>query len=123
MRISQVGLNFLIQFDFGGGNTQTYAGVLNPDAKKPEKKADAILIRCGTDNQIGDHPNAMARMSISGKPGKVKASLKGFSIFSDETNPSPDHGTCKWKFTRIDTVDPGLDSVCPISSIAARGAL
>jgi hypothetical protein len=124
MRISQVGANFLLELDFGNGNTQNYGGLLNPDVKKPEKKADAILIRCGTNNQIGDHPNAMGRMTISGKPGKVKASFKGFSIFSDETAPSPDHGTCKWKFTRIDTVDPNLpDTTCPLPGLQGGGAL
>ena len=123
MRITQVGFNFLLEFDFGG-NTQNYGGLLNPDAKKPEKKADAIVIRCGTNNQIGDHPNAMGRMTISGKPGKVKASFKGFHIFSDTTDPNPDHGTCKWKFTRVDTVDPNLsDSICPIPGLQAGGAL
>lgn len=124
MRISQVGLNFRVEFSFPGGNTQTYAGLANPNAKKPEQKGDAILIRCGTNNVLGNvgHTNTMARMSVSTKPNKVKASFKGFSIFSDPSDPEPHHGTCKWKFTRTDTIDPQLATSCPLP-LQTGGAL
>lgn len=124
MRISQVGLNFLVELSFSNGNTQTYGGLTNPNQKKPEQKGDAILIRCGTNNVLGEvgHTNTMARMSASTKPNKVKATFKGFSIFSDPSDPEPHHGTCKWKFTRTDTVDPQLQTTCP-QMLQTGGAL
>lgn len=123
MKISQLGVNFLVQLDFGSGNIQTYGGLTNPDAKKPEQKGEAILIRCGTNNVLGtDLTDTMARMTASTKPGKVKASFKGFSIFSDPSDPDPHHGTCKWKFKRTDPDDPNLATSCVQSGLHAGGA-
>jgi hypothetical protein len=124
MTVSQLGVNFLVQLDFGGGNTQTYGGLANPDAKKPELKGEAILIRCGTNDVLGTSlTDTMARIAVavSKKPEVAKASFKGFSFFSDPSAPDPHHGTCKWKFTRQNKNDPGLQTSCAISGVRTRG--
>ncbi|MCC6766366.1 MAG: hypothetical protein IT293_17030 [Deltaproteobacteria bacterium] len=109
MRISQFGQSMGVELDFGLGS-RLYAGLANPDAKKPERKGETALIRCGTDNQLGiTTPDEIGRMSASAKPGKVKASLKGLSFYSDGGT----HGTCKWSWKRIDTNDAGLPTECP----------
>lgn len=117
MRISQAGFDIGVQLDFGAG-TSRYAGLANPDTKKPELKGETALILCGTDNELGvDAPDEIARMSASTKTGKVKASLKGLSFFSNPQVSAPNHGTCKWKWTRIDTVDPLLPTRCDEPSL------
>jgi hypothetical protein len=114
MRITQVGLNFGVLLDFGGGQPQTYGGLANPDTKKPVQKGEAALIRCGTDKVLGvDVADELGRMAVSTKPNKVKASFKGVSIFAGATNPAPQHGTCKWKFTRTDTFQANVPTECP----------
>ncbi len=112
MRISQIGLNIGVQLDFGT-STSAYGGLANPDAKKPEQKGEAALVLCGTDNVLGvDLFDEIARMAVAAKPGKVKASFKGVSIFSGPSTPQVTHGTCKWKWTRTDTAEPGLKTQC-----------
>lgn len=108
MKISQLGLGIGVQLDFGTGTT-LYNGLANPATKKPEQKGEAALILCGTDDLLGvDFRDEIGRMTVSTKPGKVKASLKGQSFFSNPSDPLSHHGTCKWKWTRIDAVDPGV---------------
>lgn len=123
MKISQLGVNIGVQLTLPTGPTLFYGGLINADVKKPEQKGEAILIRCGTDTVLntglGDE---MVRMAASTKPGKVKASFKGFSFYSTGTDINPLHGTCKWKFTRIDNVDPGLVTSCAQNGLQAGGA-
>lgn len=118
MRISQIGQSMGVELSFGLGS-RLYAGLANPDAKKPEQKGETALILCGTDNQLGvTTPDEIGRMSVSAKPGKVKAALKGLSFYSD----AADHGTCKWSWKRIDTTDAGLPTECPFSMMQTGGA-
>lgn len=123
MKISQLGVNIGVRLTLPSGPTLFYGGLINADAKKPEQKGEAILIRCGTDNELesglGDE---MVRMAASTKPGKVKASFKGFAFYSVGTNINPLHGTCKWKFTRTDTIDPNFATSCPAAGLQAGGA-
>jgi hypothetical protein len=116
MRIAQSGIHLGIVLDYGGGTTEQYAAILNPDAKKGDAKGEAAIIYCGTDDQIGLPPDfdEIGRMSLSAKPGKVKASFKGLTIFSDYDTPGPFRAgyTCKYKNTRIDTNPPGISTQC-----------
>ncbi len=115
MRITQIGQNIGVQLDFGT-SLRLFGGLSNPDAKKPEQKGEAALIRCGTSDDIATGlPNQIVRMSAATKPGKVKATFKGVALFTDPVLPR--HGTCKWKWKRIDTVDPLLDTQCGMPAL------
>lgn len=117
MRISQSGFGLGVVLDYGGGVLERYTALVNPDAKKPDQKGELAIIFCGTDDQIGvpfDF-DEIGRMSVSAKLGKVKASFKGTSIFTDFADPGPlqEGYTCKWKYTRTDTNPAGLQVECP----------
>lgn len=104
MRIAQSGFDVGIELDYGGGETETYTGLANPGEKKPEK-GELAIVYCGTNDQVGepDDFDELGRMSISTKLGKVTASFKGTTIFSDFSDPGPLPAggyTCKWKFVR-----------------------
>jgi hypothetical protein len=112
MRISQAGQNFGVELDFGGGNVVSYSGLTNPDAKKPDQKGEAALLRCGSTDTLGELTGAeIVRIKASTKPNKVKASISGQSVFS-LASAVPDHGTCKWAWKRTDPVDPGILTQC-----------
>jgi hypothetical protein len=111
--VTQSGLNIGLTLDFGGGNIQRFAGLANPDAKKPTQKGEFAVVFCGTNDIIADAvPDKLGRMVASTKPNKVKATFKGTVIFSDPPGFVAHHGTCKWKFTRIDLTNPNLGSDC-----------
>ena len=117
MHVSQIGQNIGVEIELGLGSKR-YAGLANPDAKKPEQKGETALILCGTDNVLGaTSPDEIGRMSVSAKPGKVKASLKGLSFYSDVD----DHGTCKWSMKRISTTDPGVTTDCSTTMMIQTG--
>ena len=123
MQVSQSGLNIGLTLDFGGGNLHRYAGLANPDFKKPEQKGEFAVVFCGTNSEIADAvPDKLGRMVASTKPNKVKATIKGTTIFSDPPGLVAHHGTCKWKFTRTDTVDFNLQTTCAITALQAGGA-
>lgn len=118
MHVSQVGQNIGVSLEIGLGGKR-YAGLANPDAKKPEQKGETALILCGTDNVLGaTSPDEIGRMSVAAKPGKVKATLKGLSFYSDVA----DHGTCKWSMKRISTTDPGVDTACSTGMLQTGAA-
>lgn len=121
MTVSQVGLDIGIRLDFGGGNVHSYTGLANPNAKKPEQKGEFAVVFCGTNSEIADAvPDKLGRMVASTKPNKVKATIKGTTIFSDPPGFVAHHGTCKWKFTRTDTVDLGFAATCQ-TGLTRRG--
>ncbi len=122
MRIAQSAFDVGIDLDFGGGSISHYVGLANPGAKKPEK-GELVIVSCGTDDQVGvpTAPDELGRMSISSKPGRVKASFKGTTIFSNLADPGPLPAagyTCKWKFVRtsFDGGD-GVDTSCDQSKV------
>jgi len=116
------GLNFGVELT-SGVLTNFYAGITNADAKKPEQKGDAILIRCGTSDQLATGSfDELVRMSASTKPGKVKATFKGFSFLTSGDHQNPLHGTCNWKFTRTALDDPNFATSCAQDGLQAGGA-
>ena len=114
MYISQAGDALGVLLDYGGGDVERYTALLNPDAKKPEKKGELAIVYCFTNDLVGDEPeyDELGRISVSGKLGNVKAGFKGTSIFSDPGESPAEGGTCKWKYTRVDTTSPGLQINC-----------
>lgn len=121
MKISQNGLRLDLVLDYGGGDTETYTGLANPDAKKPTQKGQLALTACGTDDLLGNAPtfDELGTMSVATKPPpSVKASFKGTSIFSvGLTFPKTEAGTCKWKWTRKDLIDPGVVTACGLTAL------
>ncbi len=115
-QITQSGNAIGILMDFGGGPNTPYAGLANFLPAKPDK-GELAMIHCGTDDVVGDANtyDSIGRMQVTTKPGKVKATIKGTTIFSDPDAVSPLVGTCTWKLTR--TANPGpttVTTVCPV---------
>jgi hypothetical protein len=54
----------------------------------------------------------IVRISVKTKPGAVKATLKGVSIF-DNSDGGPAVGTCKYSYKRIEIANP-LVAACPL---------
>ncbi len=127
MRITQSGLDVGIALDYGGADFDNYSGLANPGAKKPEK-GELAIVYCGTNDLVGDLGDfdELGRMSISTKLGKLKASFKGTTIFSDFSNPGPLPAlgyTCKWKYVRTSFdngggVQPSCQSMITFPSLA-----
>lgn len=122
VQITQVGREIGLRADYGGGNVNFYAGRAYDDAKKPDEKGEVALVACGTNSVAGDSGpfDELGRFVAKAKPGKVKATLKGVSYYSDPLDfvnpPNPDGwpeaGTCKWTLTRVDTTNPAGGTVC-----------
>ena len=114
LQVTQVGDRIGVRADYGGGDVDFYTGHAYPDAKKPDEKGEVALIACGTDSIAGNEPmfDELGRFAVSTKTGKIKATLKGLSFFSDPGVASPEAGTCKWKLTRTDTGNPGIATGC-----------
>jgi hypothetical protein len=114
VQITQSARSFGFRADYGPSNVNLYAGRTYDDAKKPQENGEVALVACGTDSVAGNDPafDELGRFTAKTKPGKVKASLKGVSYFSDPGIASPEAGTCKWSLTRIDATDPAIATVC-----------
>ena len=124
LQVTQSGDVLGVRADYGGGHVDFYAGHVYPDAKKPDEKGEIALVACGTDSVAGNEPafDELGRFSVSTKTGKIKATLKGLSFFSDPGVASPEAGTCKWKITRVDTADAGVGTDCALAMSLALSA-
>ena len=121
MTISQLDLNVGIAVQNGNATTR-YAGLLNPDKKKPEQKGEFAVVACGTNSTAADlTADELGRMQASTKPGKVKATIKGITYYSAAGNAPPEAGSCKWSWKRTDNLDPQLQTDCttPIMALPA----
>jgi hypothetical protein len=114
LQVTQVGDAIGVRADYGGGHIDFYTGRAYPDAKKPGEKGEIALIACGTDSIAGDEPDfdEIGRFTVSTKTGKIKATFKGLSFFSDPGVASPEAGTCKWTLTRTDLGNAGISTAC-----------
>lgn len=102
--VAQVGNVFSADID---GGEFRYNGGAIPDAAKPLEKGEAVMNSCGTDPipLTGEETEiARLKVKVSIKPGQVKGSLKGVSIFEDNLGGV---GTCKYSYKRITTTNPG----------------
>lgn len=122
IQITQVGDAIGLRADYGAGDVDFYAGIAHPDAKKPDEKGEIALVACGTDSVAGNAGtfDEVGRFSASTKVGKVKATVKGLSFFSDPGTASPEAGTCKWKLTRTDALDAAIPTTCPPNGSTLR---
>lgn len=115
IQVTQVDRAIGLRVDYGGGNVNFYVGRAYDDAKKPQDKGEVAMVACGTDSVAGNDPafDELGRFAAKTKPGKVKASLKGVTFFSDPGIPSPEAGTCTWSLTRLDTSNAAIETSCP----------
>lgn len=109
MVVTQTGNTLAVVIDSGEFR---YNGAAIPDGAKPEK-GEGVLHQCGTTNvplQVAE--SELLRVSVKTKPGAVKATVKGISIF-DNADGSPAVGTCKYTYKRIDVANPNVTG-CPL---------
>jgi hypothetical protein len=117
--ITQVGN--AIGFNTEIGSTHLYSGIANFGTVKPDK-GELTLLHCRNHDFADPTPfNAFGRFTAKTKPGKVKATISGVTFVADEDVNNPNHGTCKWKLTRIATADPGTPLDC--NNVASRRAV
>lgn len=103
-RFSQDGRQ--LGFDTTVGSTPLYSAIANFGAERPDKGEVAV-------HHCRNHPDptpleALGRFTVTTKPGKVKATIKGISIVLNDGLLHAQHGTCKWKLTRTSPADPGV---------------
>jgi hypothetical protein len=125
LQVTQVGDAIGVRADYGGGDVDLYTGHAYPDAKKPNEKGEIALIACGTDSTAGNGPafDEVGRFTISTKTGKIKATIKGLSFFSDPLSMnSPEIGTCKWSLTRTALAGSGVSTACGAETGVALSA-
>jgi hypothetical protein len=126
LQVTQVGDAIGVRADYGGGDVDLYTGHAYPDAKKPNEKGEIALIACGTDSIAGNEPafDEVGRFTVSTKAGKIKATIKGLSFFSDPGVVSPEAGTCKWTLTRTALESSGVSTTCgaPMGVALSAGA-
>jgi hypothetical protein len=81
-------------------------GIIN-DAKNPDEKGQGSFVACGTTAEpLGDY-NEIGR--IIGRVKGAEGTFKATSIFTVASSGEiVDVATCKWKFTLMDTADPGV---------------
>ncbi len=122
VQITQNGDLIGVRADYGGGDVDFYAGRAYPDARKPDEKGEIALVHCGTDDIAGNQPDfdEVGRFGAATKTGKVKATVKGVSFFSDPGVATPEAGTCNWKLTRIDTTNAPVSTDCPAAGVLLR---
>lgn len=108
-----------VAFDSTVGSTHLYSGVANFSNAKPDK-GELGVHHCR--NHVDPTPfEALGRFTVTTKPDKVKATIKGISIVVNDGVLSAQHGTCKWKLTRTSTTDPGVTQACGVA-VSRRAA-
>ncbi len=115
--ISQSGRQ--VAFDSAIGSTHLYSGVANFSNEKPDK-GELGVHHCR--NHVDPTPfEALGRFTVTTKPDKVKATIKGISIVLNDGLLTAQQGTCKWKLTRTSTTDPVVTQACGVA-ISRRAA-
>ena len=105
LAITQAGTVFGADLDSG----LTYSGIAIADARKPDNKGEIGIVHCGSDDDLTQIPyTELGRWKVSVKGAKGK--LNGVTLWSDD---SQHIATCKYKYKRIDTVDPAVPTACP----------
>jgi hypothetical protein len=105
MQITQTGNQAVMKLSFGNALV-TYLGRIFPDDRSPESRAEVTFALCGTSEQVTDdqtYYGELLRIRVTG------TKFTGNSIFKDFT---PQMGSCKWSYKKIDIVDPQLTG-CP----------
>lgn len=103
-----------VGFDSAIGSSHLYSGVANFGTEKPDK-GELSVHHCRNHDMDDPTPfEALGRFTVSTKPGKVKATIKGITIVADDSTVEPEHGTCKWKLTRTSTTAPAVPTQCGV---------
>lgn len=103
--ITQVGSAVRINLD----SEFFYQGTAFNDAKKPDEKGEVFVVECATDFDATTGFAETLRAAVKTKPAKGTGSLSGLSVYQDlEDVGLPEFGTCKFKYKRVDTADPGV---------------
>jgi hypothetical protein len=85
-----------------------YRGIEIPDAAKPEK-GELAIVHCAGDDDLTTQPFAeLGRLKVTTKG--AKGTLSGITVWSNDAHHI---ATCKYKYKRIDTTNPGLTYACP----------
>ncbi len=88
--------------------TLAYRGIEIPDAKKPEK-GELAIVHCGGDDDLTSGLFAeLGRFKVTTRG--AKGTLSGITVWSDDAQHV---ATCKYKYKRVDTNNPGLTYACP----------
>lgn len=103
MAIPQVGDTFAVD------SANQFSGVAVPDSRSPDKKGEAKMANCTTDNDPTNGGDEIARLKAKVDRAKGKGKLKGVSVFTD---PGA-FGACKWSYKLVDPSDPGATGCTP----------
>lgn len=79
-------------------------GLAVSDDRKPQAKGTVAMIDCGTGTDLTTGYAELAVLQVKIDRAKGKGSLKGESFYTADGELI---GSCKWKFTLVDTADPG----------------
>jgi len=85
-----------------------YRGIEIPNVDKPDKGEIGMAL-CGTNDDIANFQFVeLGRLKVS--TSEEKGTISGTSIWS----ANDDHiATCKYKYKRVDTINPNLTYPCP----------
>jgi hypothetical protein len=95
--------SFAAVVDSGPG----YLGIEISDAAKPEK-GELAIVHCGTHDDLKTVPfSELGRWKVTTKG--AKGTIGGVTVWSN----GPSHvATCKYKYKRVDTIDPNFLYLC-----------
>lgn len=103
-----------VGFDAAIGSQHLYLGIANFGTEKPDKGELAVR-HCRNHDMSDPTPfDALGRFTVKTKTGKVKATISGITLVSNDDDGNPSHGTCKWKLTRTALADPGVPLGCAL---------
>lgn len=116
IHITQIGSELGMLLDYNDPFPELYVALASHDPKKPDKKGEFMLDYCKTDDILGSNVESefdeLGRMTFSGKPGQVKATFKGTTVFFDRDFQPSGTYVCKWKYTRTDVSPQGVQVGC-----------
>lgn len=119
IRITQIGTELGMLLDYNDPFPELYVALASNDPKKPDKKGEFMLDYCKTDDVVGSNVpsefDELGRMTFSGKPGQVKATFKGTTVFFDHDFQPSGTYICKWKYTRTDVSPQGTQVGCTLN--------
>ena len=102
LQITQIGSVLAVNED--GGIFYNGGAIL--DARSPATKGEVALVKCETDSiPLGGPEGVILRAKVKADVAKGTGSIKGLSIVESD---APEALTCKYKYKRTSTIDPGV---------------
>lgn len=102
MRITQTGDSFAVD------SLNEFSGASIPDARSPDRKGEAKMAKCSTDNLASNGGDEIARLKVSIDREKGKGKLKGVSVYTFQGGV----GSCKWSYKLTNPENPNVPG-CP----------